>query len=182
MRLAPIEKPRNPLLRIGYWLSRRQLGKVPSVLEVFYARAPRLALLGRRVVRTLERDLSLEPELRHLMMAQASLLNGCGFCADLHRAQLVRERIGTAKFEALAEFRGSPAFSDRERAALAYAEQVTRTRDVSDATFQELGKHFSEREIVEVVWVTALGNYFNLIAVPLGLESDGLAELALASR
>lgn len=52
---------------------------------------------------------------------------------------------------------------------------------MSDATYGELAKHFSEREIVEIVWANAVGNYFNLIAVPLGLESDGLAELALAA-
>lgn len=166
-------------MRIGYWMARRQLGKVPTAFKVFYARAPRLAMLAQRVVRELDR-VSLDRELVHLLMAHASVLNGCGFCADLQLAQLVREKLGTGKFEALADYRSSPAFSDRERAALAFAEEATRSREVSDASFQELQKHFEEREIVEIVRVNALGNYFNLIALPLGFESDGLAELALA--
>lgn len=180
MRLQPLERP-GLLMRIGYWMARRQLGKVPTPFKVFYARAPRLALLSQHAVHTLER-LSLDSELTELMMAQASLLNGCGFCADLHLARLVRDKLGTAKFEALAEYASSPAFSERERAALAFAEQATRGRQVDDATFRELEKHFGEREIVELVWVNALANYFNLISAPLGFESDGLAELAMASR
>ena len=42
MRLAPIEQPRSLLVRIAYWLSKRQLGKVMTPLKVIYARAPRL--------------------------------------------------------------------------------------------------------------------------------------------
>jgi AhpD family alkylhydroperoxidase len=178
MRMEPVERPRNLLTRIGYWMARRQFGKVPAAFKVFYARAPRLALVAQRIVKTQEK-LSLDRELVHLLMSHSSLLNGCGFCADLHLAQLVRERLGTDKFEALAEYRSSPAFDERERAALAFAEEATRDRNVSDATYDELAQHFSEKEIVEIVWVNAVGNYFNLIAVPLGLESDGLAELAL---
>lgn len=178
MRMEPIERPRSLVTRLGYWLARRQLGKVPTAFKVFYARAPRLALVAQRILRTQEK-LSLDRELVHLLMSHSSLINGCGFCADLHLAQLVRERLGSEKFEALADYRTSPVFSARERAALAFAEEATRKREVSDASYGELAEHFSEREIVEIVWVNAAGNYFNLIAVPLGFESDGLAELAM---
>jgi AhpD family alkylhydroperoxidase len=177
MRLEPIERPSSLVMRVAYWMARRQLGKVPAPFKVFYARAPRLALLTQRIVRTRDK-LSLDRELVHLLMAHSSLLNGCAFCADLHLAELVRERLGSAKFEALGDYRQSPAFSDRERAALAFAEQATRHRHVDDATFQELQKHFDEREIVEIVWLNALGNYFNIISASLDFESDGLAELA----
>ena len=180
MRMEPIERPRNLLVRLGYWVSRRQFGKVPTAFKVVYARAPWLALVAQRIVRT-QQKLSLDRELVHLLMSHSSLINGCGFCADLHLAQLVKERLGTAKFEALADYRDSSAFDDRERAALAFAEEATRNREVSSASYGELAKYFSEREIVEIVWVNAAGNYFNLLAVPLGLESDGLAELALAA-
>jgi alkylhydroperoxidase family enzyme len=91
----------------------------------------------------------------------------------------VRERLGVEKFLALDAWRDSPAFSESERAALAYCEEITRNRNVADATFAELAKHFDEKQIIELTWVNAIGNFFNLMAVPLGLESDGLAELAL---
>ena len=49
---------------------------------------------------------------------------------------------------------------------------------MDDATFERLRKHFNEREIVEITWVNALANYYNLINVPLELEADGLCAIA----
>jgi len=178
MRLAAIERPKSWLLKIAYWMSRRQLGAVISPLKVVYARSPRIARVGFGLVRAMESGLSLDPELRLLIVTQSSLLNGCGFCADLHAAQAIQARIGREKWADLSRFRESPHYDGRERAALAYTEQATRQRHVDDTTFETLRKHFGEQQIVEITWLNAVGNYFNLIAMPLGLESDGLAELA----
>lgn len=180
MRLTPIEKPRGLLMRLAYWMSRRQLGAVISPMKVGYARCPRIARTGFSIVRTMESGLSLDRELVLLVTTQSSLLNGCSFCADLHRAQAIQQRVGLDKFRDLEKFADSPHFSEKERAALAYTEEVTRTRDASDATFEALRRHFDERQIFELTWLNAVGNYFNLMAVPLRLESDGLAEIALA--
>jgi len=179
MRLEPIEKPQGLLMRLAYWLSRRQLGRVMSSIKVIYARSPAVAWPGVWIVRAMERGLSLEPELRLLITTQSSLLNGCTFCADLHMAQAVQARIGLAKFKALPDFATSPMFSERERAVLAYTEEVTRRRSASDDVFETLRKHASEKEIVEITWLNAVGNFFNLMAVPLQLESDDFTALAL---
>jgi AhpD family alkylhydroperoxidase len=179
MRLEPIEKPRGLVLRVAYWMSRRNLGAVMSSIKVIYARAPKLATPGYQLVRTMEKGLSLDTEIKLLIMTQSSLLNGCSFCADLHQAQAAREKLGLGRFEALLDYATSEKFSERERAVLAYTEEVTRTRAASDATFERLRKHASEREIVEITWLNALGNFFNLMAVPLQLESDDLLSLAL---
>ena len=179
MRLEPIEKPRGLLLRLAYWLSRRQLGKVMSSLAVIYGRAPALAWPGAWIVRAMERGLSLDRELRLLITTQSSLLNGCTFCAVLHMAQAVQARLGLDKFKALPDFATSSLFSERERAVLAYTEEVTRRRSASDAVFEALRKHASEKEIVEITWLNAVGNFFNLMAVPLELESDDFMALAL---
>ena len=48
------------------------------------------------------------------------------------------------------------------------------------ATFEALRRHFSEREIVEITWVNAVENYYNLINLPLGIESDGFCSLVQA--
>jgi len=180
MRLTAIERPKGLLMKLGYWMSRRQLGAVISPLKVVYARSPRIARVGFGLVRAMETGLSLEPELRLLIASQSSLLNGCGFCADLHAAQAIQAKIGREKWADLSRFRESPHYDERERAALAYTEEATRQRRVEDATFETLRKHFGEQQIVEITWLNAVGNYFNLIAMPLGLESDGLAEIAAA--
>ncbi len=114
------------------------------------------------------------------MVTLASVINGCGFCLDLGRAVAIREHLGMEKFNALAEYRTSPLFSDRERAALAYVEEATRHKRVSDATFETLSKHFSEWEIAEITWLNAVENYYNLINLPLEIESDGFCAIAQA--
>jgi AhpD family alkylhydroperoxidase len=179
MRLEPIEKPRGLLMRIAYGLSRRQLGRVMSSLTVIYARAPKIAWPGLWIVRAMERGLSLEPELRLLITTQSSQLNGCTFCADLHMAQAVQARIGLEKFTALLDVETSPLFTERERAVLRYTAEVTRRQVPSDAVFETLRKHLNERQIVEVTWLNAIGNFFNLMAVPLQLESEEFTARAL---
>jgi AhpD family alkylhydroperoxidase len=178
MRLAPIERPSNPLIRIAYWLSTRQLGGVMSPLKVIYARVPHLTRATISIFRSL-RKLSLDHELQTLITTQSALLNGCGFCADLHRAEAVQQKLGRERFRDLPDFATSPHFSERQRAALAYTAEITRERKVSDATFERLRMHFDERQIVEITWLNAVGNYYNLMAAPLGLESDGFEEIAL---
>ena len=177
-RLDPIDHPRGAFLRVAYRLSVKQFGKVIAPLRVIYARKPRFLVLALQIQRTMEKGLRMDPALRFLLQAQAARLNGCAFCHDITLAEAVRNRIGGERFAALADFRASPAFSERERAALAFAEEATLTRAVRDDTFAALRVHFSEEEIVEIAWVNAAENYFNLQAHPLGLESDGLEALA----
>ncbi len=180
MRLQPIEEPRGLIMRVAYWMSRRQLGAVMSPLKVLYARSPKLGRLGYRMQTVVEKGLVLDEETRLLITTHASLINGCGFCADLHLAQVVQAKLGLEKFRALEEFATSPHFDDRERSLLAYTEEMTRHRKVADATFERLRAHWNEREIVEITWLNAVGNYYNLMAVALDIESDGLLDIALA--
>jgi AhpD family alkylhydroperoxidase len=177
-RLTPVEKPRGIAMKLAYWMSRRSLGKVMTPLKVFYARAPYLARLAYSMTNAVEKKVGLDPELRLLVQAQASAHNGCGFCLDMKSALALQHGLGLEKFQELAGYRESPLFSDRERAALDYAGEVNRSRRVSDETFERLRKHFSEEEIVEITFVNAVENYYNLTAIPLGIESDGLCALA----
>lgn len=178
MRLEPIEKPKGLLMRIAYWMTRRQLGKVITPMKVLYPRMPGVMKLSYEIQKFETNGIRLERGL-HLMVATlASQINGCGFCVDIARAIAIREHLGMEKLNALSEYRTSPLFSDRERAALAYAEEATRQKRVSDATFEALRKHFNEREIVEITWLNAVENYYNLINLPLEIESDGLCSIA----
>jgi alkylhydroperoxidase family enzyme len=181
-RLAPIERPKNPILKLAYRLSRKQFGKVIGPMKVIYARKPRLIGLVALIQNTLEHGLKIDPALRLLLQAHAARLNGCSFCDDLALSQAVRARIGAERFAALEGWRESGVFSAREKAALAFAEEATRTRDVSDETFAELRRHFDETEIVEIAWVNAVENYFNLQAHPLRIGSDELLEIATRER
>jgi len=54
----------------------------------------------------------------------------------------------------------------------------TFTKTATDQTFQELRKYFSEKQVVEITWLNATENYYNLMAKPLGLHSDELKHSA----
>ncbi len=178
MRLEPIEKPKGLMLRIAYWASRRSLGKVMTPMKVIYARMPKILRLSWNIVQFEEKAIRLDPGLKLLVKTLAAQVNGCTFCVDIAEAMAVQKHMSLEKFRALAEFRTNALYSDRERAALAYVEEATRNKRVADATFETLRKHFEEWEIVEITWLNALENYYNLLNLPLGIESDGLCAIA----
>lgn len=182
LRLEPADRPNGLLQRLAWWVSERRLGKVMTPLRVTYDRLPVMARLSYSLGNAVDKKLSLDPGLRLLVQAQTSAINGCGFCLDLKHAMAVEEEIGLEKFQALESYRESPLFDDRERAALDYTGEVTRNRRVDDATFERLRKHFSEKEIVELTFANAVENFYNLTAVPLGIESDGLCAIAQKRR
>jgi AhpD family alkylhydroperoxidase len=178
MRIPPLEHPPTLLARIAFAGSRWMLGKVMTPMKVVFARMPR-ALFGHlMLVRALDGKLSLDPNLKLLLQTHAAGINGCGFCVDIGRAIALQRGGSLDKALAVADYRTDARFTERERAALAYVEEATRHKQVSDATFAELRRHFSETEIIEITWMNAVENYFNLINVPLGIESDGLCAIA----
>ena len=180
MRLTPIEHPRGSLMRLAYRMSVRQFGKVITPFKVIYARKPRLLLLAGHIARTMEKGLSIDPALRLLVQVQAARLNGCAFCEDLALAHAAQQKIGVDRLRSLDSHRDSPLFTAREKAALAFAEEATRDRHVSEVTRAAMRAHFTEEEIVEVTWVNAAENYFNLQAHTLGIGSDELLARATA--
>ena len=178
MRMKPIEQPKGLMMRIAFWMTRRQFGKVLTPMKVLYPRMPGVLKLSYEIQKFETKGIRLEPGLHFMVGTLASQINGCGFCVDIGRAMAIRQHLGMERFSALSEYRTSPLFSDRERAALAYVEEATRHKRVSDATFEALRQHFSESEIVEITWLNAVHNYYNLINLPLEIESDGLCAIA----
>lgn len=180
MRLEPIDKPKGLMMRLAFWMAQRQLGKVITPMKVVFPRMPKVLKLSYEIQKLEMKGIRLDPELHFLVAIHTAQTNGCSFCTDIARAVAIRQRLGMEKFNALADYRTSPLFSDRERAALLYTEEATRLKRVSDGTFAELRKHFREWEIVELTWVNAVENYHNLINLPLEIESDGLCTIAEA--
>lgn len=178
-RLDPIEKPKGIRLRMAYWITRRPYGKVPAVIKIVVSRNPGLVKVSTEIGKFEMKGIHLDKSLHHMIETMVAGINGCGFCLDLGRAMAVQHKLNMDKFNALPSYQTSPLFSDKERAALTYAEEATRHKQVSDATFEELRTHFNEQEIVEITWITAIQNYYNLLTVPLEIESDGLCAIVL---
>jgi alkylhydroperoxidase family enzyme len=178
MRLTPIEAPRNPFMRLTYRLLRRRLGTVITPWKVIFARLPAAVPAQLGMYWALERGLPIDPGLALIVQAHVAGLNRCTFCLDIGRSMAVHDPDLLAKLDDVADFRTSPRFTERERAALAYVEEATRARHVDDATFATLRQHFDEREIAAITWLNAVENYFNLLNVPLDIGADGLCAIA----
>ncbi len=166
--LAPIEKPKSLMLRLLYRLMRRQFGKTPTWLTVFGARMPKL-----------ENKLKLSHDTGTLVRARVSGINGCTWCMDAERWFVMTKTPHLLpKLDAISDYRTSPVFSDKERAALDFATELTELRHVSPEAFETLSRHYSEREICEIVWVIASENLSNISNLGLGIGSDGLCEIS----
>jgi alkylhydroperoxidase family enzyme len=179
-RLEPVEKPTDFGTRMAYWWSRKEFGKVMTPIRVVCARMPGSMKALGGMLKFSGKGIQLDEELQLLIGNLTSKINGCSSCIDLARTAAVRDRKDLAKIDLVMEYRTNAKFSERERAALAYAEEATRNKGVADSTFAILRRHFSEREIVEITWVNAFQNFFNLLNRPLGIGSDGFCAIAQA--
>lgn len=110
---------------------------------------------------------SLGIRLVELINLRISQLNGCGVCVDMHWRDLVKQGIEPRVLNAIAGWREAPPsfFSERERAALKWAEAVNAIpqRQPSDADFAVLRDHFNETEIVELSYGIAVIRGWNVI-------------------
>lgn len=175
-RLEPIEYPDNLKTKLAYWLTEQKMGTVITPLKVLYARYPEALGLARKIAEADER-ISLDSELKYLVKTYVAALNGCSFCVDIARASAQAGELDNEKFNDLLRFEESDRITEREKAALAYVDEVTRSVHVSDTTFERLQQYFSDREIVQLTLLNAIENYYNLTAAPLNIGSDELCEL-----
>jgi len=114
-------------------------------------------------------DGALGNRLAELVFLRVSQINGCGFCIDMHWRALMKEGCDPRHLNAVAGWREAPFFSERERAALEWAEIVNAIphRDPSDEAFAALKQHFSDTEIAELGFAIAAITAWNLLNVSL---------------
>jgi AhpD family alkylhydroperoxidase len=109
----------------------------------------------------------LEPELQDLVNLRASQINGCAYCIDMHWKDLRAAGVHEQKLYGLDAWEESPYYSDRERAALAWTEAVTRLEDghVPDPVFQVARRFFSEKELVDLTMLIVAINGWNRLNI-----------------
>jgi AhpD family alkylhydroperoxidase len=109
----------------------------------------------------------VEPRLRELVRIRASQLNGCAYCVDMHTKDA--RAIGEAeqRLYAVAVWRETPFFDERERAALAWTESITRLSEtkVPDADFAAIAKQFGPDEIAALTSLIVTINAWNALSV-----------------
>ena len=175
--LAPIEEPQDPVLKQILAAQEAYLGKVITPSKVHSARLPPAFAQFYGRIGELDRELNLAPEIVLLIRGQVARLNVCLICMDSDRAAAIQRSMDQAKFDALDEYGASPLFTDAERAALDYVTRLTRDKKVDPGVFDRVARHYSEREICEIVYLVASEHVYNMTNIGLNIHSDMLCDL-----
>ena len=113
------------------------------------------------------KDLGIEPKLKALVEIRISQINGCAFCVAQHSMEARSVGESQQRLDSLVVWDESPFLSDRERAALDWAESVTLCADsgVPDEVYLEARQIFSEKELVDLTYLVINMNGLNRIGV-----------------
>jgi AhpD family alkylhydroperoxidase len=133
-----------------------------------YETAPE-AMSALRAVEGYLRRCGLEHSLIELVKMRASQINGCAYCLDMHSKDARRRGESEQRLYLLSGWDESPLYSPRERAALAWTDAVTRIAETRapDALYEEVRRHFDEKEFVDLTTLVAMINLWNRLAISL---------------
>jgi alkylhydroperoxidase family enzyme len=175
-RLPPLEDPpSDPLLKELFDDTRRRGGQVIN-LHLTLGHAPKI-FKARRVMATALRYQAVTPRgLCELAIIRTAQIVGGDYELNQHIPMALEAGLTRAQLDAVANWRSSDLFDDKQRVLLAYVEAMcTRRGEVDDRTFAELARVFTPQEIVELT--VTIGNYYGtgLIIKALGIqiEDDG---------
>ena len=109
----------------------------------------------------------LEHSLMELVKIRTSQINGCAYCLDMHTKDARALGETEQRIYALNAWRETPFFTDRERAALEWAEALARVSvdQVPDSVYGAVAPHFTEQELVALTFVSVAINGWNRLAI-----------------
>lgn len=109
----------------------------------------------------------LDITLLHLVKVRVSQVNGCAYCIDMHWKDSRALGETEQRLYGLDAWEESPYYSDRERAALAWTDAVTRVAEthVPDEVYERVRQHFTEKELADLTLAVATINAWNRLAI-----------------
>lgn len=109
----------------------------------------------------------VEKSLLDLLYFRVSQINGCAYCLDMHSKDLRAEGETEQRLFMLDAWQETPLYSERERAAIAWAEAITNVTSghVSDAVYEQAKSQFSEAELIDLTMAVIGINSFNRINI-----------------
>ena len=145
------------------------LHKVPTRLDVdaaVPAFAKAMAHLDTTTTRELDR-VGIPAGLRDLLKRRASQINGCAYCVDMHATDAATNGESRQRIHAVSIWAESPFFTEKERAAFAFTETVTRVADthVPAADYDAVAAHWSDEEVGALLALIVTINAWNELAV-----------------
>jgi 4-carboxymuconolactone decarboxylase len=157
-RISLIEEQDHP--ELADLIARIRSGRRGKLLNVYklLLHSPPLAASWFDHVGAVRWKTQLDGRLREIVIIRVARLNRIEYVIRQHVPALtLPEGLTLPECDALADWQPSGLFSERERAALAYTDAMTRDVDVAESVFAELRRHFSEREVVELT--VLIGTY-----------------------
>ena len=137
-----------------------------------YQKAAPDVLQGMLALSTVVQKSGLAPGLVDLVNYRVSQINGCAFCLDMHSKDLRAAGETEQRLYLLSAWRESPFYTERERAALGWAEAVTLVTDghVPDEVYEQARAQFSEEELVNLTLAVVTINGWNRLNIAFRTE------------
>jgi AhpD family alkylhydroperoxidase len=118
---------------------------------------------------------ALPRPLAELVRIRASQINGCAYCVEMHTRDALAAGESTSRLFAVTAWRESPLFDERERAALALTDAVTRISDPAplDDAYEAAAEQFSPEELAALLYAIVTINGWNRLAVTTHMVFEG---------
>ena len=178
-RLPPLPQPLDPILQEMFDKRRAQGGAIIN-LQIATGHAPKFTRAASTMAFTIRFDAKTPRRLLELVIMRTAEIVGSTYEINQHIPLMKMCGYSEAQIAALPQWQASNLFDDKERATLAYVEQMTHGGDVDDPTFAALQKFLTPQEIVEITYT--VGNYYanGLLtkALRIEVETDGRETVA----
>lgn len=161
-RLPPLPDPLPPDVEALFAERQAKMGRLLNIHYTF-GHAPKLSKASAQMAYSLRNETSAERLWIEIAIVRAAQHANGDYELQQHHPMLLKEGFAPEKLDALAGWRSSNLFSEKERALLAYTDETCDCGKVSDATFKAMEQHFTPQQIVELSF--AIGTYYGTALV-----------------
>jgi alkylhydroperoxidase family enzyme len=172
-RVSLIEEKDHP--ELAELVGKVRAGRRGTLINVYklLLHTPPLAACWLDLISAARYKTELDGRLREIVIVRVGYVNHTTYVVKQHVPQLTDpEGLTKEECDALADWRNSKFFSARERAALAYADEMTREIAVRDEIFNALKDHFNERQIVELTVLIGTYNMHTRVFTALKIDPE----------
>jgi len=161
-RLAPLPRDAHPELQDTLGTYKTYLGYVPNSVLIMQRKPKLIRALAQMASAVWDKESEVDLGFKRLVAYVASRTHGCNY-SMAHAAEAAhRNGVPDEKLEAVTQYRTSPLFSEAERVALDFAvAAASQPNAVTDESFEQLKRHWSEAQIVEIAGAVALNGFLN---------------------
>ena len=172
-RVALIQEEAHP--ELAELIAGLRGGRAGRLLNIYrmLLHSPPLAASWFGHVNAVRWQTELDGQTREIAIIRVGFLNAVDYVVQAHASNYaLQEGLTRAQCEALAAWQASPLFDDQQRAVLAFTDSMTKDIQVPDSVFEELRRHFSERQIVELAVLIGTYNMHTRVLAALQIDSE----------